>query len=198
MAELTGDNGNNTLNGTAGDDVLNGLGGNDTLNGGAGNDTLNGGADNDTLNGGADNDTLNGGEGADTLSDDQGNNTQDGGAGDDTFLNVSLGTGLDTLIGGIGRDTFKLSSLSVVQSSGSHVADVILDFQAGEGGDVFDLSDVLNRSIGLPASQNPFLTGHLRLISDGADTLLQYYSDGTGTSRNSSRWCGSRTLRRRR
>ncbi len=184
MAEINGDNGNNTLTGTAANDVLNGLGGNDTLNGGAGDDTLNGGEGNDTLNGGANNDTLNGGEGADTLSDDQGNNIQDGGGGDDIFLSVSLGTGLDTLIGGTGRDTFKLSSLSAVQSPGTHVADIILDFEAGEGGDLFDLADVLNRANGLLNGDNPFLTGHLRVIADGADTLFQFDADGTGAARS--------------
>lgn len=67
IANITGSNGNNTLNGGAGNDTLNGMGGNDTLNGFGGNDYLIGGAGNDILNGGAGNDILFGGLGNDTL-----------------------------------------------------------------------------------------------------------------------------------
>jgi VCBS repeat-containing protein len=178
MAEQTGDNGNNIITGSEAADILNGLGGNDTLNGNGGDDTLNGGEGNDTLNGGAGNDTLNGGDGADTLNDDEGTNTQDGGAGDDIFQNVSRGSGVDTLIGGEGRDTFKLSSQTVRQSPSTHVADIIVDFQAGTGGDIIDLTDVISQLIGVPTGENPFLTGHLRLVADGTDTLLQLDNNG--------------------
>ncbi|SEK97774.1 Hint domain-containing protein [Pacificibacter marinus] len=46
MADINGDNDDNTLNGTNADDTINGLGGDDTINGGAGNDTLYGDAGN--------------------------------------------------------------------------------------------------------------------------------------------------------
>jgi Ca2+-binding RTX toxin-like protein len=51
-ANITGTNGNDTLNGTATFDSISGLAGNDTLNGFGGDDELNGGNGADTLNGG--------------------------------------------------------------------------------------------------------------------------------------------------
>jgi Ca2+-binding RTX toxin-like protein len=49
MANIDGDNNDNTLNGTSGDDTINGLGGDDIINGGDGNDTLYGDAGNSTV-----------------------------------------------------------------------------------------------------------------------------------------------------
>jgi len=57
MANLTGDETDNTINGTAEDDILEGLGGNDTLSGLDGSDYLDGGTGNDTLVGGDGDDT---------------------------------------------------------------------------------------------------------------------------------------------
>ncbi|MFZ4607457.1 MAG: calcium-binding protein [Caulobacter sp.] len=53
MANIIGDNGDNTLPGTGDDDTISGLGGNDTISGGDGNDTVDGGAGNDVMTGGA-------------------------------------------------------------------------------------------------------------------------------------------------
>jgi serralysin len=76
MADIRGDDGNDTLDGTAqadrirgdkGSDLLRGLGGNDQLEGDDGNDRLLGGAGRDTLEGDQGNDVLTGGGGADVF-----------------------------------------------------------------------------------------------------------------------------------
>lgn len=101
MANINGNNSNNTLIGTGfadtirgrkGDDLLDGLGGNDLLLGGSGDDTLLGGLGDDTLNGGNDADVLDGGAGDDSL---------DGGKGSDSLI---ASEGNDTLNGGDGVD----------------------------------------------------------------------------------------------
>lgn len=103
-ANLTGGNGNNTLNTTAfsGSVTLSGGDGNDTLlgaasfvsllNGGNGDDSLKGGSLKDTLNGGSGNDSLLGFGDNDKLFGDDGNDTLLGGTGSDT-LNGGAGTG---------------------------------------------------------------------------------------------------------
>jgi len=90
FANLTGGNGNDTLNGTGGANVISGGAGNDVLNGDGGADTLNGDAGNDTLNGGAGDDTLNGGAQADTLIGGNGVDTIDTGAANDNLRDVIL------------------------------------------------------------------------------------------------------------
>jgi len=58
-----------------------------------------------------------------------------GGAGDDRLTG---GTGNDTLEGGLGKDTFAWGSTDADGGT-----DIIIDFTAGVGGDVLDLSDLL-------------------------------------------------------
>jgi hypothetical protein len=92
------------------------------VNGGAGNDTLTAATGATTLNGGAGNDTLNGGAGADLIDSGTGNDTIDGNAGNDT---VTLGVGIHTLV-----------------HAGNATGDgayTITGFNAGVGGDVFDM-----------------------------------------------------------
>lgn len=110
MANIIGNNNNNTLVGTSfadfidglrGNDNLSGRNGNDSIQGREGNDTLNGENGNDSLNGGRGNDSLNGGSGSDTLFGEIGNDSLDGGAGSDTLTG---GTGSDTLRGGSEND----------------------------------------------------------------------------------------------
>lgn len=76
LAELTGNDSDNTLVGTGAGETLTGNAGNDILVGGGGNDILNGGPSNDLLLGGDGNDALVGGAGRDIMV---------GGAGVDTF-----------------------------------------------------------------------------------------------------------------
>ena len=79
---ITGTSGNNTLTGGEGNDIINGLAGNDTIRGNGGNDTINGGANTDNI---------------------------DAGAGNDLIL-ISGGDAIsDTMMGGLGTDTVKIT-----------------------------------------------------------------------------------------
>jgi VCBS repeat-containing protein len=186
MPVFNGDNQPNVLTGGNLDDVLNGLAGNDTLTAGGGNDELNGGDDQDRLFGGAGNDTLNGGTGNDYFEDLEGNNLFSGGDGDDRFgggVNVNedigfgRGNGADTATGGTGLDTFFVSARSVWNSD-TYAIDTITDFTPGAGGDVLDLRNVYSFFTGLASGANPFTTGHLRFLQNGADSILQVDLNG--------------------
>jgi Ca2+-binding RTX toxin-like protein len=73
----------------------------DVINGSNGNDSLDGGGGGDILDGGVGNDTLRGGDGSDVLF---------GWTGDD--LLIGTGTGIDTLRGEAGNDSFDLNSIA--------------------------------------------------------------------------------------
>ncbi|RAK56145.1 calcium-binding protein, partial [Phenylobacterium soli] len=132
--------------------------GNDTLDGGAGNDLIKGEAGDDKLISGSGNDTLDGGTGADTI-------TAQAGVGE--VDRVTLGGGVDKLV----LDSAFGGSLTVT------------DFQAGASGDVLDLSGYLTAKLsGWNGSDNPFTGGFLRLLQDGASTLVQIDANGGGDS----------------
>ncbi|MEI6762182.1 MAG: Ig-like domain-containing protein, partial [Betaproteobacteria bacterium] len=97
-----GTTGDDNLKGGNGDDCLVGLGGNDYLSGGQGNDQLYGGAGNDTLVGGGGGDRLVGGDGDDVFE--AGYSDLDG----------------DTLDGGSGRDTLRLTATTSVKTGFTH------------------------------------------------------------------------------
>ena len=126
--DLTGGDGDDTLQGQGGADTLIGGDGGDSLSGGLGNDQIDGGDGRDTvsgndgadsifgshgddlLNGDAGNDTIEGGHGADTLIGGDGDDLANGGYGNDQLFGDSplanvLGTGNDTLLGGPNNDT---------------------------------------------------------------------------------------------
>ncbi|QRE78352.1 type I secretion C-terminal target domain-containing protein (plasmid) [Methylobacterium aquaticum] len=181
---LLGGDGRDTLYGEAGADSLNGGSNNDYLTADAGDDILDGGSGDDTLYGGAGNDTLIGGIGDDYLDDSEGANSLSGGDGDDTFANVSYGTstgGVDTLSGGAGRDTYQISGYTAYFNPTNLKIDIITDFAAGDSGDSLDLSSVTPYLTGYISGTNPFTSGYLRVVADGADTLLQMDRDGNGT-----------------
>jgi Ca2+-binding RTX toxin-like protein len=108
--KLVGTNESDSIYGKAGNDILSGLGGNDYLYGGANNDYLYGGANKDYLDGGADNDVLDGGPGNDTLYGRAGFDYLVGGPGNDRLIGGNLddglvgGTGNDLLLGESGND----------------------------------------------------------------------------------------------
>ena len=186
---LSGGDGADDLFGDAGEDVLSGDSGDDQLSGGDGKDSLGGGEGDDTLSGGIGNDTLAGGEGSDSL---------DGGDGDDLLFG---GLGATVIAGGGGNDTIRLNGRSfastITTGSGSDTIEVahadvgtaviaVTDFTAGSGGDKFLLSGddgaLLSLLTGWDGS-NPFgSAGFLRLQQSGADTLLQWDSDGGGNA----------------
>jgi len=198
---LWGGDGNDRLYGGDHDDQLNGDAGDDLLDGGAGNDGLSGGTGNNTLLGGEGNDNLSmdsgasgrmdGGAGNDRLSGYGGAIDYDGGSGDDEIVLRLMGTdgsrsvvrggdGNDslrvefsgyvkagvTMSGGAGSDSFALQTWSNLEGG---VALKITDFTPGAGGDVLDLLQM----VGLQDGVNSFDSGHMRLVADGSDTLLQ-------------------------
>lgn len=106
---IRGSKGNDRLTGTDGNDLISGFGGHDRIRGGKGNDYLRGGTGNDRLLGGDGDDRLVGGSGNDRLSGGNGNDRLYGRGGND-ILGAGEGNN-NRLVGGIGRDTFRLDSL---------------------------------------------------------------------------------------
>ncbi|WP_275787390.1 beta strand repeat-containing protein [Pararhizobium gei] len=197
--ELTGGNGSDLLDGGLGNDTLHGGLGDDTLNGGDGDDYLydnqglnifDGGAGNDQINAnGNSNSTISGGDGDDTISASSNLNTISGGAGNDQIYytygsngTIDAGAGDDTinlyyasnltLTGGIGRDTFTPTSFD---------SNTITDFTASDGGDVIQLDGILG-SLQNYSGNNPFASGHIQLLQNGTDTLLQVDRDAAGSN----------------
>ena len=111
--------------------------------------------------------------------------TIDAGAGDDTIIfgdhrPETLFT--STTTGGSGRDTYVLQAH---RFQNIYTQDVATDFTAGTGGDVLDIGKLLatSSSYGFIGG-NPFdsALGFLRIVQEGADTLLQRDRDGNAGS----------------
>jgi len=195
--ETIGSKFGDVLNGSSGNDVLQGGGGNDTINGNGGQDVISfsdatdalnftlvqsgsatsfaaaglgtdsysniegaiGSSFNDTLSGSASNDILRGGMGADEIS---------GGLGADRLRG---GMGADLLTGGAGVDRFEYVNGDLAGSP----TDTISDFQAGAGGDVLDIAELL---VGYSGSN---LQNFVQVIDTGdGDTLVRVDIDGSG------------------
>lgn len=190
---VVGGAGNDTLKGDQGDDSLDGSDGDDVLYSGSssydseGNsaDTLVGGLGNDTFYANA-KDSLSGGAGNDYFSLQLTSSTggsAEGNDGDDTFeMYYSYSGNKFSITGGSGSDLYKLTA-----NAGSFV---VSDFATGAGGDVIDVTDLLNTSANNAKGYvggNPFAStqGYLVLEQSGADVLLKFDVDGvsgTGTS----------------
>ena len=206
---LVGYDGDDVLQGDGGNDTFNPGHGNDLMNGGDGNDYYDdtnsmgvvttgskgfvGGAGNDTLywsrSSGQDILVASGDEDADYFSVRTGASgasfALDGGAGNDLF-DVS-GTGTVTL--GEGFDHLRF------EPGGGGLGVDMQDFVAGDLGDRMSFGSMfawftvqqpgIPTPFSLDSSENPFLTGHLKLVSSGSDTLLMVDNDGpsgTGTT----------------
>ncbi|MBD0682865.1 beta strand repeat-containing protein, partial [Pseudomonas sp. PSB11] len=166
--------------GEHGDDSLTGSGGSDFLSGDSGDDTLDGGSGNDQLYGGIGSDVLHGGDGNDYLYESDGqvasSNIIDAGTGDDTIVVYQSNAGsVTTVSGGSGRDTYLLEPSSIGQL-------LVSDFAAGASGDILNINSLLTTSSGYSGG-NPFdaALGYLRLVQQGADTLLQWDQNGTAS-----------------
>ncbi|CAN7610806.1 M10 family metallopeptidase C-terminal domain-containing protein [Neorhizobium sp. LjRoot104] len=137
----TGNTLDNVITGGAGDDTLSGDAGADTLNGGAGADALSGGTGNDiyVIDNAGDTVTENADEGTDTvqttlisymLGTDVENLTNTGTAafaGNGNVLNnvMTGGTGVDTLKGGVGDDTYVISTGDIVVENADEGIDTV-------------------------------------------------------------------------
>ena len=165
LDSLSGGTGDDTLDGGAGDDLVDGSSGDDVVLGGEGDDQVYGGAGDDRLEGGVGNDLLTGGAGNDVLF---------GDAGDDRLIG---GSGNDSLIGGEGIDIFALES-GDEGTIGAPAIDTIADFTLGVGGDILDLSDMLQ------GEDLASLDGYLNFSYDGAsgDTTISIDIDGSSGS----------------
>lgn len=151
MADIDGDENDNTLNGTSSADNIQGNGGQDTLDGGGGDDVISGGTGNDSIDGGSNNDTIYGGDGDDTIT---------GGAGDDVIVG---GRGDDVMTAGSSSpsDTF------VIRDGDGN--DTITDFDPFEPDTVrFDMSEMSTYQDVLD-----------RISTDGSDTVITYDNGST-------------------
>lgn len=184
--QIDGGQGDDLLDGGDGDDTLTDYGGNNRFLGGAGNDQLNnfgpgkslmdGGAGDDTFIFGLEDTTVIGGDGNDTFFPREVNtgtartHTIDGGAGDDYFQPYSRPLITLIMTGGVGIDTYEFAP----NMNGGVFNHVVTDFVTGAGGDKLNITHaVLLTSYYMQSQANPFVAGALRLMQDGADTLVQ-------------------------
>ena len=110
-------------------------------------------------------DVLMGSSAANNISGGAGNDTLIGDAGDDIIFG---GVGNDEMRGGEGSDTFLWVS-SDTGAAHQPAEDLITDFQAGPGGDVLDIADLLN--------DTDSLGDYLSLSFEDTDTILEVRSD---------------------
>ena len=120
----------------------------------------------------------------------------DAGADDDNItVQGSLNTSITT---GSGSDTIRLTAHQYRTQqqgkrnlydnngrvNGTQNADpiTITDFTTGKGGDILDYSDLLKSAAVNYNGENPFATGHIKLVQSGKDTLFQFDADGSGSS----------------
>ncbi|MHA6770114.1 calcium-binding protein [Sphingobium ummariense] len=205
---LLGAAGNDELAGDEGDDIIDGGRGNDRLSGGSGDDRISDSSGNDRIDGGAGNDVIEllrptqpeapsiletvmimGGDGNDRLRYDIGDYWKGDRA---AVLAVDMGAGNDsvflshwkvqtTLTLGSGEDRIEVGEQwlrdfdSLLGSSGI----IVTDFEAGSAGDILSPDNFLSGT-SWKAGTNPFEAGYLRLVQDGADTIVQvdYFADG--------------------
>lgn len=144
----------------AGDDLIDGGTGNDLIDAGAGNDSVIGGAGADSILLGDGNDTLTT-SGSDSLAD-----TIDGGAGDDS-IRLTGGSGNDIVYGGAGNDTLTTEyDLAGGNDTlyGGDGRDVFIagagdSIVGGEGGDDFDTLDLSKIPVGATVTLSSSGTG---------------------------------------
>ncbi|MEC7029446.1 MAG: type I secretion C-terminal target domain-containing protein, partial [Pseudomonadota bacterium] len=104
-----------------------------------------------------DNDIIDGGAGDDYIN---------GGIGDDIIMG---GEGADILFGDQGVDTFLYQALS-------DAGDTIMDFETGPGGDILNLTDVLE---GFDAQLDD-INDFMQIVHNGGSDELHINADGQG------------------
>lgn len=92
---------------------------------------------------------------------------------------ITLGAGVDIIQFGVGSTA--AASTEVMTTAHSNR---VTDFQRGDAGDKFEMSDFLTRGVatgsGYVAANGGFASGHMRLVQSGSDLLLQTDRDGAG------------------
>jgi Ca2+-binding RTX toxin-like protein len=191
-------NGGDTIDGGDGDDVItDGAGTVNRISGGGGDDTIRftQNFSNSVYTSLYATTTISGGDGNDSVFVDHPTHG---------FLSVDLGTGNDFVELGTDINGYRAEATLLTLGAGSDRVKlsfgagialaamiewkpiVITDFQAGASGDVLDIIDLLLGFYHAPAettvfpAANPFASGHLELIQDGADTIVRLDADGSG------------------
>ncbi len=107
--------------------------------------------------------------------------TLTGGSGNDVVVG---GGGKDVMTGGAGSDTFYfhpdvLKDVQAVENgTASDVRSTITDFQTGAGGDVVDVSALL-QAVGYTGA-NAVADGYVVISQLGSDTIISFDPDGSG------------------
>ncbi|WOE42759.1 Ig-like domain-containing protein [Acinetobacter chinensis] len=166
----TGSSASEYIQGGTGDNTINGNSGNNVINGGAGNDNLSAGSGSDVINGGSGNDTINAGSGSDRISGGAGNDILKGGDAGENFVDLFMW------------------ALGDQGAAGTPALDTIENFATaaagtnGTGGDVLDLSDLLQgESVGASNSAGN-LGNYLHFEISGNDTLIHISHTGGFTA----------------
>jgi Ca2+-binding RTX toxin-like protein len=204
MSEIIGTENADELYGTFLSDRIEGRGGDDRIGPGSGNDIVLGGDGHDRIEsyfGGSDrlygetgNDYIwigqtgyagelvyaSGGTGNDVLAfrlfGTGGAIEIDGGDGDDCVWISVLQSATALLTLGQGQDSIRFDE--IFPGLGESLI-TVADFQTGASGDWFDWDVYLLRMLtGWDRQTNPFTAGYLKLVQNGADTLLQIDRDG--------------------
>ncbi len=118
--------------------------------------------------------TIAGGDGNDTIAFQNGGHVIDGGAGNDVFVvnasNYDPTEHVATVTTGTGSDLIQF--VAIPQTSSADSALVVTDFTTGAGGDRLDVDAMIGSLPGFDGS-NPFLSGRMTLVQQGADTWLE-------------------------
>ncbi len=204
-ATIIGTQNDDALTGTAGDDVIEGRWGDDTIDSGEGNDTIVESGGSNTIAAGAGSDfirLLSEAYQATVYVGVFRTNLVEAGDGDDVVevraygqqdLTINLGSGADLLtfdrIGwgvnhlittGAGADRIVLGAEAGVELRSLDPSPIVItDFTAGTGGDILDIAAAIEGLLAWqPHSANPFASGHLVLVQDGADVIVRVDIDG--------------------
>lgn len=108
--------------------------------------------------------------------------TIEAGDGDDTVL-ISIGGGRDdgrmNISLGAGSDELTIAWANADGAAVNRSSYIVSDFVAGAGNDLLGLSGIVNSALDDDLGTfSPFLSGHIRLLKVGGDTLLQADKDG--------------------
>lgn len=154
---VQGGDGNNTINANSGNNIV---------HGGAGDDNLSAGAGSDMLYGGPGDDVINAGSGADVISGGPGNDTLIGGDAGENFVDVFVWNLGD-------QGTAGLPAVDTIQNFAPAAAG-----SNTTGGDVLDLSDLLQgESVG-PSNSAGNLADYLHFEISGGNTIIHISHTG--------------------